>query len=452
MSRRIMSKTKICFTPEAIFEIIPDAVIAIDVKKNVLWLNQAAEKLGGLSRTNAVGRPCSAVLHSSMCGDTCMLHRSLKAGKSMVNAPAFINSGEKRIDVSVSIALMKDADGRVIGAVETIRELPDAEPLNLDVEREFPVFPHTSRNAWMQKVLDSLPQISRNGSTVLIFGETGTGKELVARAIHALSPRSHHPFIAINCGGLPETLLESELFGCKRGAFTGADKDKPGHFALAGRGTLFMDEIGNLSLASQASLLRVLDVRAYHPLGATHPEKTDARIILATNRDLAEAVRKGEFRADLYHRIDVLRVELPPLRQRREDIEPLVAQFLGTFNRLHGKCVQTVTAEALALLLAYDWPGNVRELRNAIEKSVLLCNEKLIEIEHLPPTVNGQAASAAARWDLRSAMHLLEIQAMRLALEHNAHNRLAAAKELGWSKAKFFRRIKALGLPHFEQN
>jgi transcriptional regulator with PAS, ATPase and Fis domain len=281
---------------------------------------------------------------------------------------------------------------------------------------------------------------------VLILGETGTGKELVARTIHSLSPRSKGPFVAVNCGALPDTLLESELFGYKAGAFTGAAKDKPGRFAVARGGTLFLDEIGDVTLPMQVRLLRVLQERTYEPLGGTRSETADVRVIVATNKDLAEQVRRGAFREDLYYRVNVMRVELPPLRLRKEDIPALVEQFIARFNRLQQRSVQGVSPEALSMLMAHDWPGNVRELENAIERSYILCGEGFIGLEHLPEELTARGSARASGTRMRAARELLEAHAIRKALERNAGNRLAAAKELGIHKSTLFRKIKRLAI------
>jgi transcriptional regulator with PAS, ATPase and Fis domain len=286
----------------------------------------------------------------------------------------------------------------------------------------------------------------------LILGETGTGKELMARTIHGLSPRRQGPFIAVNCAALPDTLLESELFGYKAGAFTGANRDKPGRFALAKGGTLFLDEIGDVSPALQVRLLRVLQDRTYEPLGATRSETADARVIVATNKDLAEQMRKGAFREDLYYRVNVVRVEVPPLRRRKEDIPLLTRQFIERFNRLQGRSVQGIAAEALSLLMAHDWPGNVRELENVIERAFILCCEGSIEIVHLPEELTAHAASTSPSSDSRTAHDMLDAQSIRAALERNDDNRTAAARELGIHKTTLFRRMKKLRMPRPERD
>jgi transcriptional regulator with PAS, ATPase and Fis domain len=236
------------------------------------------------------------------------------------------------------------------------------------------------------------------------------------------------------------------LFGYKAGAFTGANKDKPGRFALAGGGTILLDEIADISPALQVKLLRVLQDRVYEPLGATRSETADARIIVATNKDLAEQTRKGEFREDLYYRVNVVRLELPPLRRRKEDIPLLIEQFVARFNRLQQKSLSGISAEALSLLMAHDWPGNIRELENVIERAFILCGEGDIGIGHLPMELTASGLASGRDADIKTAHDILDAQAIRAALERHHGNRSAAARELGIHKTTLFRRIKKLGL------
>jgi PAS domain S-box-containing protein len=303
-----------------------------------------------------------------------------------------------------------------------------------------------SYNEQMQEILKLLPQIAASNSTVLIQGETGTGKELLARTIHKLSPRAAKPLIAIDCGALPENLLESELFGYRAGAFTGALKDKPGQFTLAGEGTIFLDEIGNLSPALQVKLLRVLQEKTYIPLGGTVSERTEARFITAANRSLAELVKEGEFRSDLYYRINVVTLELPPLRQRKEDLPLLVERIIGKYNLEYGKEITGVTGEVMALLQSYDFPGNIRELMNILERAHILCTMPLIEPHLLPGYLTGSypgfEQTGAGKPDLRS----VEGRAIMEGLKRNRYNRLATARELGIHKSTLFRKLRELGI------
>ncbi len=441
-------KRQTALTPtEAILESISDGVFTVDLNWRITSFNRAAEEITGVARSEAIGRRCSEVFRSSMCGADCGLQQTLKTGRPIIGKSGYIINAEgNRIPISISTAVLRDRGKRVIGGAETFRDLSEVDALRRELEGRFRVGDLASRSPLMQRVFGVLPAIAASPSTVLILGETGTGKDLMARTIHSLSPRREGAFVAVSCGALPDTLLESELFGYKTGAFTGANKDKPGRFSLARGGTLFLDEIGEVSPAVQVKLLRVLQDRAYEPLGATRSETADVRVIVGTNKDLTEQMRKGAFREDLYYRINVVRVELPPLRRRKEDIPLLVEQFVERFNRVQRKSVRGIAPEALSLLMAYDWPGNVRELENCIERSFILCNEGFIEIAHLPEELTARGASLSSSSGIRAAHELLDAQSIRTALERNRYNRLAAARELGIHKTTFFRWVKKLGI------
>jgi len=450
-SRKRNTKPEALTPTEAILESISDGVFTVDLEWRVTSFNRAAREITGVTREEAIGRRCSEVFRSSMCGAACALQQTLKTGKPVIGKSGYIiDSSGNRIPISISTAVLRDGDGRVVGGAETFRDLSEVEALRQELEGKFRVGDLTSRSLLMQRVFEVLPAIAASPSTVLVLGETGTGKELVARTLHALSPRNQGPFIAVNCGALPDTLLESELFGYKAGAFTGAGKDKPGRFALAKGGTIFLDEIGEISPAFQVRLLRVLQERRYEPLGSTRSEAADVRVIVAANKDLAEQMRQGHIREDLYYRVNVVRVELPPLRRRKEDIPLLVEQFVARFNRLQRKSVKGIAAEALSLLMAHDWPGNIRELENVIERAFILCGDGQIGIGHLPGELTAHGAAAGTDTDIRSAHDILDAQAIRAALQRNAFNRLAVARELGIHKSTLFRRMKKLGIafPH----
>ena len=430
---------------DAILESISDGVFTVDHDWRITSFNRAAEAITRTPRREAIGRLCSEVFRCSMCEAECALRRTLKTGKPIIGKTGYIIDAEgRRIPISVSTAVLRDEGGRIVGGAETFRDLSDIEALRQELEGRSRIGELVSRNPLMQKVFDVLPSVAASPSTVLILGDTGTGKELMARTIHALSPRRKGPFVAVNCGALPDTLLESELFGYKAGAFTGAHKDKPGRFALAKGGTLFLDEIGDVSPSLQVRLLRVLQDRVYEPLGGTRSEIADVRIIVATNKDLVERTRTGEFREDLYYRVNVIRVELPPLKRRKEDIAILAEQFIERFNRLQQKSIKGLTPEALSLLMAHDWPGNVRELENVIERAFILCREGSIGIEHLPGELLASAPARGGGSPIRVARELLEAQTIHRALERNGYNRLAAAKELGIHKSTLFRIMKRL--------
>jgi len=450
MSSRIKKKkegTSTLTPTEVILESISDGVFTVDTQWLVTSFNRAAEEITGVKRSDAIGRRCSEVFRSSLCGADCALAQTFATRKPIIGISAYIVDSERnRIPISISTALLHDAEGRVTGGAETFRDLSEVETLRQELTGKFRVGDLISHSPLMQRVFEALPAIAASPSTVLLLGETGTGKELVARTIHHLSPRRDGPFVAVNCGALPDTLLESELFGYKAGAFTGAKKDKPGRFTLAGGGTIFLDEIGEVSPALQVKLLRVLQERTYEPLGSTRSEQADVRVVTATNRDLAERMQEGAFREDLYYRLNVVRIELPPLRRRKEDIPLLVDQFVTRFNRLRKTDVKGITAEALSLLMAHDWPGNIREVENAIEHAFILCHEGYIDIRHLPEELRARGSGAGFVSDIRSAHEILEGQAIQTALERTAFNRVAAARMLGIHKTTLYRQMKKLGI------
>jgi transcriptional regulator with PAS, ATPase and Fis domain len=380
-----------------------------------------------------------------MCGENCALAETVRTGKPLIGKSGYIVDAEgTRIPISVSTAVLKDEGGNVVGGAETFRDLSEVEALRKELEGRFSAGELVSRSASMQRIFEVLPAVASSPSTVLILGETGTGKELLARTVHDLSPRHNGPFVAVNCGALPDTLLESELFGYKAGAFTGADRDKPGRFALAAGGTLFLDEIADVSQALQVRLLRVLQEKTYEPLGSTKTEHADVRIITATNKDLSREVQEGRFREDLYYRINVVPLKLPPLRKRKEDIPVLAEQLLRKYNILHGKNIEGIDAEAFSLLLAHDWPGNVRELENVMERAFILRKDGLIGVGDLPEELTARGKSDGT--DIRTARDLLDAQTIRSALKRNKYNRQKTADDLGIHKTTLFRRMKRLGI------
>lgn len=433
---------------DIILESISDGVFTVDRDWLITSFNRAAELITGVGRAEALGRRCCDVFRSSLCGDDCALRQTLASGKPIIGKSAYIIDADgNRRPISLSTAVLRDREGRLLGGVETFRDLAEVEALRRELAGQFQVGDLISRSPLMQRVFEVLPAIAASPSTVLILGETGTGKELVARTIHALSPRSRGPFIAVNCGALPDTLLESELFGYKAGAFTGAQGDKPGRFALARGGTLLLDEIGEISPALQIRLLRVLQERTYEPLGSTRTETADVRVLVATNKDLAAQVRRGLFREDLYYRVNVVRVELLPLRRRQEDIPLLVDQLIARFNRMQGKAIAGIAPEALSLLMAHDWPGNIRELANVIERAFILCGGGMIGIGHLPAELTARGAigaTPAGTRTVRDVQDILYAQAIRAALERHAGNRVAAARALGIHKTTLYRHLKRL--------
>lgn len=432
---------------DIILESISDGVFTVDHKWRIMSFNQAAEEITGIARKEAIGRHCWEVFRSNMCEGDCALKRTMKEGKSFVSTATYIiNSDKQRIPITASTSLLKNKKGEVLGGVETFRDRSLVEELRKELSARYQMGDMVSRNKSMKRIFDILPQIAESDSTVLIEGETGTGKELMARAIHDLCNRKDKSFVAINCGALPDTLLESELFGYKSGAFTNAAKDKPGMFEVAGGGTILLDEIGDTSAAFQVRLLRVLEEHEFQPLGSVQKIKTDIRIIAATNRDLSEMIDRGEFRRDLFYRINVVRLKLPPLRDRMEDIPLLIDRFITKMNKLKGRAIAGIDREALGILLSHDYPGNIRELENIIEHAFILCPDGPIEARHLPGSFTVQSIPSVSDDTLNHTVKSVEAGAIMDALKKNNYNREITAKDLGMHKSTLFRKIKKLGI------
>lgn len=426
---------------------VPDGVFTVDTEWRITSFNRAAERITGIKRTEAVGRLCCEVFRASICESACALKQTLVTHRSLANKVVYIvNALGERIPISISTAPLKDERGKVIGGVETFRDLRLLAELRQQAEQHDAFADIIGRSKAMRQLFDLLPTVAESDSTVLLEGASGTGKEIFARAIHQHSRRKAKRFVAINCGALPDTLLESELFGYKAGAFTDARKDKPGRFALAEGGTLFLDEIGDISPAMQTRLLRVLQERTYEPLGGVESLRADVRVIAATNRSLDALVAAGKFREDLFYRVNVVRLELPALRERREDVPLLVDHLVTRFNRLKGRDISGVSDAVLARLMEHDFPGNVRELENIIEHAFALCRIGVIELEHLPPRFRG---ANDGRPGLPSGLTLVQMEKLliRDALRRNDGNRAAAARELGVNTSTLFRKLKTLDAP-----
>jgi len=301
---------------DIILDSISDGVFTVDSEWRITSFNRAAERITGVPREEAIGQRCCEVFRANICEGECALRSTIETAKPVINKTVYVvNADGETVPISISTAILKDEQDRMIGGVETFRDLSVVEELRKEIEHRHTFADIVSRNKKMVEIFDILPTIAESNSTVLIEGDSGTGKELVARAIHNLSLRKDQAFVTVNCGALPDTLLESELFGYKAGAFTDAKKDKPGRFALAEGGTIFLDEIGDVSPALQARLLRVTQEREYEPLGGTDSVKTNVRVLAATNKNLEELVESGSFRRDLYYRVNVITFSMPPLEK-----------------------------------------------------------------------------------------------------------------------------------------
>ncbi len=433
-----------------ILDSIADGVFTVDNDWKITSFNRAAENITGIEKNAAIGRYCWEVFRASICENHCVLRQSMETGQQIVNQSIFIVDSEgEKIPISISTALLKDRNGQMIGGVETFRDLSIEEELRKELSGRHSFLDIISKNSEMQRLFAMLEQISDSDTTILLEGESGTGKELFAKAIHSLSHRKNSPMITVNCGSLPDTLLESELFGYKAGAFTDAKKDKPGRFQLARGGTLFLDEIGDISPALQVRLLRVLQEKVYEPLGSTRSEKADIRFVAATNKNLERLVKKGEFREDLYYRINVVKLKLPPLRKRKADIPLLVDHFIRKFSRLRGREFQRLSPNALPMLMSHNFPGNIRELENVIEYASLVCKDNIIEVEHLPEYLR-ECSDIETLTDFQedkgkdSSWDEMERSFIYETLRKNNWNRAATAAQLGMHTTTLWRKIKHL--------
>ena len=438
---------------QLILDSIADGVFTVDHEGRITSFNRAAERITGFLREEAVGQYCHEIFRSNLCFEACALKHTAETAETIVNLEVnILNRDNREIPISISTAVVRDESGNAVGAVETFRDLSLIKELHKEISRQYSFQDILGRSKAMLDLFQILPDISQSDATVLIEGESGTGKELFAAAIHNLSSREKQALIKVNCAALPETLLESELFGYKKGAFTDAKRDKPGRFRQAHGGTIFLDEIGDMSKGTQVKLLRVLEQKEFEPLGSTKTEKVDVRIVAATNRDLMEMMHRREFREDLFFRLNVIRLRIPPLRERREDIPLLLDHFIERINLKQSKQIKKLSRSALKILLNYNFPGNVRELENIIEHAIILTKGIEIQPRTLPSYLRSKQIEPPVRTKISEEQDLavlekVERDLIASALERNGGNTAAAAKELGIHRTTLWRKMKRYHLP-----
>ena len=436
---------------DIILDSIADGVFTVDGDWIITSFNRAAERITGVKRIQAIGQKCFDVFRADICQTACALKHSIETGNEIIDRRIdILNDQGQTVPISISTAVLRDKDGQVVGGAETFRDLSDIELLRQEIRSRYTFEDIISQNHDIHQLFEILPDIAASESTVLIEGPTGSGKEIFARAIHNLSPRKKKKIIAVNCGALPDSLLESELFGYVKGAFTDARKDKPGRFALAEGGTLFLDEIGDVSPSVQVKLLRVLQEKQYEPLGGTTTQKANVRIIAATNKNLQKQTSLGRFRDDLYYRLNIVKITLPSLVERRDDIVLLAEHFIRKFNVKKGKLIEGVSAKTIAILMKHDFPGNIRELENIIEHAFVLCRGKEIRPEHLPIELVGNIDSSHLK-DVKS-INIMRDQneagiIKNILLKHSG-KRSAVAAELGINKSTLWRKMKKYGISY----
>jgi two-component system response regulator AtoC len=403
---------------EAVFDQLSDALVLYDPEFRITGVNRSAEKLFGMSSEEMLGKNCQDVFKCTLCEPGCGVLVGLNQSPAAPNSTVRLNTdnGRERLVVMRTNQLYDDA-GNLSGVVATIKDITEeSAPERREVIAE---------SSSMREVLNFVRRVAASeATTILLEGENGTGKDLVAKTLHYQSVRQAEPFIAINCAAIPETLLESELFGYEKGAFTDARSQKRGIFELADRGTLFLDEIGEIPMMLQAKLLRVLEEQSFRRLGGLKDINLDLRVVAATNKNLREAVKEGAFRQDLYFRLNVIQILIPPLRDRVDDIVPLTKFFIEHYNRKFKRNIEGVSEAAAKLLASHDWPGNVRELRNAIERAMILEESARITPASLPIAVSQPDGGAAA-----AMVASLDAPADGLSLEDNERILLVRALE-----------------------
>jgi PAS domain S-box-containing protein len=430
-----------------VLDVVDQGIFTVDPNGHITSFNRAAEQITGFREREVLGRDCSSVFKATHCREACPLRNSIATGRRIRNRSERIRSKDGRaIPIAISTAPLVTSEGTLLGGVEVFKDLSHVEDLKRKLDGLYQFEDVVSRNPRMHRIFSMLPMVAESSSTVLIRGESGTGKELVAKAVHNHGPRKRKPFVAVSCAALPETLLESELFGYRRGAFTDAKRDRAGRIAQAEGGTLFLDEVGDLPPLIQVKLLRFLQERSYEPLGSNVTMKADVRVIAATHRDLEAMVRDGIFRQDLFFRLNVLQITLPPLRERPEDIPLLARHFVQRFRDATGKGIRDISSEAMAALLRHGYPGNIRELENLIERAFVLCEGDQIGLACLPAALRERGGPQTAEPEPRGELESAERDLIRQALGRSRGNRTLAARELGIHRSTLIRKIKRYGL------
>ena len=447
---------------EHLLDEIPMGLAVLGPDRRMLFMNRALEALCGISREKAKGIPCVHVLRTGVCVQECPASRLAPGGESACVETDLISRERERIPVRGTVGPLPGKSGKIGGFLETVEDLRPVKEMASARSHAYSFGEILGKSPEMEKIFRMLPAIAASDSSVLITGDTGTGKDLVAEAVHHVSERSRGPFIKVNCGALPETLLESELFGHRKGAFTGAVESKPGRFRMANHGTIYLTEIGDLPLALQVKLLTFLDDRVVFPLGSSRGFQADVRIIAATHRDLDRMVQYGRFREDLLFRLNVVRIHLPPLRERGEDVRLLLDHFINLFSERFSKEISGISNRALEFLMDYPYPGNVRELRNIMEYAVNICPGGKIRHSHLPAYLfdrktgliarEAEEERPAAADALMSQPHSneswasMERRMILDALVRSRGRKAKAADILGWGRSTLWRKMKHYGI------
>ncbi len=421
---------------EHVLDNLKEGIIAHDPQRRIFFFNREAERITGYGRNEVVGRDCHEAFGAPFCGGRCAFcdHPAEVADTAEYPLNITTKSGESR-HIEMTVTRMQDGDGGLAGVLASFRDMTDLLRLQLQVGEMTRFSGIIGRNSKMLAIFKQIQDVAGYDFPVHLSGETGTGKELVANAIHAESRRAGAPFVPINCGALPEGLIETELFGHVKGAFSGAVRDKKGRFELADGGTVFLDEVAELSNTMQVKLLRFLQEGRFERVGGEHTLVVNTRVVSATNKSLKKEVERNRFREDLFYRLNVIPIHLPPLRDRKTDIPLMIDHFLKDAAERYGREPLAISNQALSLMMDYRWPGNVRELQNAVQFAFVKCGGNVIEIDHLPLELR-EAADVCGR---RGPARKLDLEAVRKALARTGGNKVKAAKLMGVGRATLYR-------------
>ena len=421
-------------------------VLTVDRGGHITFFNNQAETITGFNRSNVLGKSCSMIFGKTTSNDMLLFEETIADGQARSTGEGEIKTRDGHvIPIRANYMALKNEDGRIVGGLATISDLSLKYQFNSEIRGRYTFYDMVGKDPAMQKIFEIVPVVAATDATVLIGGPTGTGKDVLARVIRNASKRSKKPLVKVNCAALPDNLLESEMFGYVKGAFTGAGNDKPGRFQEADGGTIFLDEIGDLPLSLQAKLLRVLEDKEFYPLGSRKTTRVDVRIISATNQNLEQLVKEKRFREDLFYRLNVMRLDLPSLKDRRGDIPLLISHILKRLCATRDTAVEKISNNAMEVLLNHHYPGNVRELENIIEHTLIVCQNKIIERKHLPLSLQDSVTSdlpAREQPSFEKEIQYSEKTLILDALQKHNWNKGKTASALDMNRSTLWRKMK----------
>lgn len=436
---------------QRIFSSLEEGVMITDTERRILFLNPVIERTIGYSAEKVIGRKCFEVFHSHFCHSRCKLFEALETGHEIAAPKITFKNGKGELVCFRGVIIPLGERGNFKGVAQIILNITKIISLTQPLQRQYSPSSFVTKTPALSDLLDILSDLARSDVPILILGETGTGKEILARQIHRESLRSDAPFVRINCGALPDSLVEAELFGTVAGAYTDAKRARKGRLEVAEGGTILLDEIGDMTPSMQVKVLRVIQEKTYEPLGSSTTRRADVRFISATNQDLAKMVEEGRFRKDLFYRINTALVPVPPLRDRREDIPPLVDHFLKKYTVLTGKDVRTVDANVMDILMQASWPGNVRQLEHVIEYAFVLVKGREISVDHLPQELTsdraGQGSPLGEESPFSENIKSTQKEMILTTLKRHRWNKVSASRDLGISRSTLWRKMKFLSIP-----